>query len=262
MTHEPSSSSTVPPRSDHYSYAVYADPVTAECFDRRRFSGPIGTLIAHTQEQLLVSALPGVEGQAVLDVGTGTGRAALALARRGARVVGLDASEQMLAVARSRAGAEGLGVEFVVGDAHRLAYGDLAFDAAISLRVLMHTPDWRRCLGELCRVTRGRIVFDYPAWFSGAALQAMGRRVAARLGSGTEAYRVLRDGTVEGELARHGFKVVERHRQFVLPIVLHKAIGSRAFTLAAERIMRRAGLLRLLGSPVTVVAVRDRDRAQ
>lgn len=243
----------------HYSYAVYADPATAECFDRRRFSGPIGTLIADTQEQLLVDALPGVSGQAVLDVGTGTGRAALALARHGARVTGLDAAEPMLAVARSRTEAEGLSVEFVVGDAHRLAYPDQAFDAAISLRVLMHTPDWRQCLGELCRVTRGRVVFDYPAWFSGAALQAIGRRVAARLGSRTEAYRVLRDGTVANELERHGFRVIERHRQFVLPIALHKAVGSRAFTLAAERLLARVGLLRLLGSPVTVVAVRDRD---
>jgi 2-polyprenyl-3-methyl-5-hydroxy-6-metoxy-1,4-benzoquinol methylase len=265
VTHDDSggpASAPVPSASNHYSYAVYADPATAECFDRRRFSGPIGTLIADTQERLLVSSLPGIEGQAVLDVGTGTGRAALALARRGARVVGLDASEQMLAVARSRAGAEGVGVEFVVGDAHRLAYGDRAFDAAISLRVLMHTPDWRRCLGELCRVTRGRVVFDYPAWFSGAALQALGRRVAARLGSRTEAYRVLRDASVAAELARHGFRVVERHRQFVLPIALHKAIGSRPFTLAAERMLARAGLLRLLGSPVTVVAVRDRDGAR
>lgn len=247
---------------DHYSYAVYADPATAECFDHRRFGGPIGTLVAATQEQLLLSALPGVEGQAVLDVGTGTGRAALVLARRGARVIGLDASEQMLAVARSRAGAEGLGVEFVVGDAHRLSYGDRAFDAAISLRLLMHAPDWRQCLGELCRVTRDRVVFDYPAWFSGAALQAMGRRVAAALGSRTEAYRVLRHRAVDRELARHGFRVIARHRQFVLPIALHKAIGSRAFTLGTEKLMARGGLLRLLGSPVTVVAARDRDGAR
>ena len=250
------------PVSDHYSYAVYADPATAECFDRLRFSGPIGTLIADTQERLLVSALPAVDGQAVLDVGTGTGRAALVLARRGARVVWLDASAQMLAVARSRAESEGLAVEFVEGDAHKLAYADQSFDAAISLRVLMHTPDWRQCLAELCRVTRTRVVFDYPAWFSAAALQAMGRRVAASLGSRTEAYRVLRDGTVAGELARHGFRVAERHRQFVLPIALHKAVGSRSFTLAAEGLMSRAGLLRVLGSPVTVVAVRDRDGAR
>jgi ubiquinone/menaquinone biosynthesis C-methylase UbiE len=232
----------------------------AECFDRRRFSGPIGTLVAGTQERLLVAALPDVAGQQVLDVGTGTGRAALALARRGAQVVGLDASAEMLRVARTRAQAEGLEVRFVEGDAHRLGYADASFDAAISLRVLMHTPDWRRCLAELCRVARARVVFDYPATMSAAALQSLARRVAAFLGARTEAYRVLRDGDVERELARHGFLVAERHRQFVLPIALHKAIGSRAFTGATEGVMARLGLLRLFGSPVTVVAVRGGGR--
>jgi len=97
---------------------------------------------------------------------------------------------------------------------------------------------------------------------SGAALQEMGRRVAAALGSRTEAYRVLRHRAVDRELARHGFRVIARHRQFVLPIALHKAIGSRAFTLGTEKLMARGGLLRLLGSPVTVVAARDRDGAR
>jgi hypothetical protein len=46
------------------------------------------------------------------------------------------------------------------------------------------------------------------------------------------------------------------HRQFVLPIALHKAIGSRAFTVGVETVLARIGLLRLVGSPVTVVAVR------
>ena len=37
-------------KSSHYSYAVYADPAMAERFDAMRFSGPIGRLIADTQE--------------------------------------------------------------------------------------------------------------------------------------------------------------------------------------------------------------------
>jgi len=246
------------PDPGHYSYAHYADPATAGGFDRLRFSGPIGTLLAETQEQVILSLVPALEGRAVLDVGTGTGRAALALARRGARVTGVDASAQMLGVARERAAAEGLRVEWLEGDAHALSFADRSFDAAISLRVLMHTPDWRRCLGELCRVSRERVVFDYPALVSAAAVQAAARRVAAALGRRTEAYRVFSGGAVARELARHGFAVQVVHRQFVLPIALHKAIGSRGFTLGAEGLLARLGLLRLLGSPVTVVALRER----
>jgi hypothetical protein len=46
------------------------------------------------------------------------------------------------------------------------------------------------------------------------------------------------------------------HRHFVLPIALHKAVGSRRFTVAVEGWLERLGLLRLFGSPVTVVAER------
>ncbi len=167
--------SGVPPRPDHYSYSVYADPAMAEAFDALRFSGPIGRLIAETQERVIASFLAPVAGLTVLDVGTGTGRAALALAVRGALVTGVDASAEMLAVAERRARAAGVQVTFAQGDAHGLAFADGSFDAVICLRVLMHTPDWRRSLAELCRVARDRVVFDYPALSSAAALQAVTR---------------------------------------------------------------------------------------
>ena len=241
---------------DHYSYRLYADPAMADRFDAMRFSGPIGTLLAEAQDQVIASFLGPVEGRTVLDVGTGTGRAAIGLARRGARVTGLDASAGMLRVARARASEAGLEATFEVGDAHHLAHPDRGFDCAVSLRVLMHTPDWRQCLSELCRVSDDRVVFDYPAALSAAALQAYGRRLAAAAGRPVEAYRVLKSSDVRRAVEAAGFRIAQVHRQFVLPIALHKAVGSRVFTLAVEKALAAAGLLRLLGSPVTVAAVR------
>jgi SAM-dependent methyltransferase len=245
-----------PAPSDHYSYALYADPRTAEEFDAWRFSGPIGTIVAAEQERVLAGFLGDVGGLTALDVGTGTGRGALILARRGARVTGVDASVEMLKVAEERARDAGLPVTFAPGDAHALDFPDRSFDVAVCLRVLMHAPDWKACLAELCRVARGRIVFDYPALFSAAALQAIGRRAVQSLGGRTEAYRVLSTRAVERELERNGFRLLARHRQFVLPIACHKLIGSPRFTHAVEAALARAGLLNLAGSPVTVVAER------
>jgi 2-polyprenyl-3-methyl-5-hydroxy-6-metoxy-1,4-benzoquinol methylase len=249
---------TVPaPRDEgHYSYAIYAERTTAETFDDRRFGGPIGTLLAETQERVLLQFLGSMRGRTVIDVGTGTGRAALALARSGVRVTGIDASAEMLEVARRRAEAEGVALDLALGDAHALQFADRSFDAAVSLRVLMHTPDWRCCLAELCRVARERVVFDYPALVSAAALQAVGRRVLAAAGRRVEAYRVLRESEIRRGLAAHGFRVAGVHRQFVLPIALHKRIGSRRLTEGVEGAFEAVGLLRLLGSPVTIVAER------
>jgi hypothetical protein len=71
-----------------------------------------------------------------------------------------------------------------------------------------------------------------------------------------EAYRVFTRATIAGELRRHGFRIAREHRLFVLPIALHKAIGSRGFTGRTEMALERIGLLRVLGSPVTVLAER------
>ena len=87
----------------------------AEAFDALRFSGPIGRLIATTQEQVIAGFLAPVAGRTVLDVGTGTGRAAIALARARRGVTGVDASAEMLAVARRRAEAAGARVDVRAG---------------------------------------------------------------------------------------------------------------------------------------------------
>ncbi|CAN5713215.1 class I SAM-dependent methyltransferase [soil metagenome] len=244
------------PRADHYSYQLYADPGMAEAFDGMRFSGPIGRLVAESQERVIVNFLEPIEHLQVLDVGTGTGRGALVLASRGADVTGVDASAEMLAVAKRRAAAAGLSVTFVQGDAHGLAYDDRSFDVVVCLRVLMHTPDWRQSLGELCRVARHRVLFDYPALVSAAALQSMARRVANMAGGHTEAYRVFADRAVRATLREHGFEVRRSDRQFVMPIALHKSIGAAGFSATVEAALRKTGLNWLLGSPVTVLAER------
>ena len=243
-------------RADHYSYSVYADPAMAEAFDALRFSGPIGRLIAETQERVIASFLAPVAGRTVLDVGTGTGRAAIALAARGARVTGVDASVEMLAVAERRAKEAGADVAFVPGDVHGLSFPDRSFNGVVCLRVLMHTPDWRRSLGELCRVARERVVFDYPALMSAAALQAAARHVVQAVGGRVEAYRVFTDREVHAQLLVNGFRVADSHRQFALPIAFHKRLNSAAATGRIEGALARAGLTRLFGSPVTVVAQR------
>src|SRR5204863_8748392 len=114
------------------------------------------------------------------------------------------------------------------------------------LRVLMHTPDWRASLGELCRVSADRVVFDYPSLYSAAAIQAAVRRVTSRFDAKVEAYRVFSPSAVARVLTDAGFRVAGEHRQFVLPIALHKAINSASWTTRVEGALERAGVMRRL----------------
>jgi 2-polyprenyl-3-methyl-5-hydroxy-6-metoxy-1,4-benzoquinol methylase len=245
-----------PEHTGHYSYTHYADPDTARTFDDLRFGGPIGELVAAAQAEVLVNMVGALRNRSILDVGTGTGRAALLLARGGARVTAVDPAEAMLAVARQRAAAEQLTIRFETGDAHALGFPDRSYDVVVSLRMLMHTPEWRQALSEMCRVARRLVIFDYPSSRSTARLQSVWRGVVQRAGRPTEAYRVFSDAQIAAALDAAGFRLRSVHRQFVLPIALHKAIGSPAFTVKVESLLGRMGLLKLFGSPVTVVAER------
>ena len=244
------------PRDKHYSYSHYAEPETARTFDEKRFSGPIGERIAATQARVIANFVGRIRGRTILDVGTGTGRAALMLAGGGALVTAVDASDEMLAVARARAAEQGAKIRFLVGDAHALDFPDRSFDVAICLRVLMHAPKWKRCLNELCRVADRLVIVDYPSKRSVAWIESTARRVVYALGMKTEPYRVLSHAEVVDAFSKAGFRVRSVHRQFVLPIAFHKVLRSRRLTMRIEDILDRAGLLKIFGSPVTLVAER------
>lgn len=241
---------------EHYSYSAYADADMARTFDERRFGGPIGEIVAHTQARVLANMVGRITGREMLDVGTGTGRAAFILALGGATVTAVDASEEMLAIARQRAVEQSLKITFRRGDAHSLEFADRRFDAVVSFRMLMHTPQWRRCVAELCRVAERLVIVDYPSATSVALFESLARRVVHAAGAKTEPYRVFTHGAIAEAFDRNGFRIRSVHRQFVLPIAFHKAIGSRRFTLWSEQLLDRAGLLKPLGSPVTLVAER------
>lgn len=245
------------PGRDHYSYTHYANASTAHTFDDRRFGGPIGAMVASSQAKTLSDFVGRIQHRHILDVGTGTGRAALLFARGGARVTAIDASEQMLDVARARAAEQGVGtIRFAVGDAHALDFPNRSFDVACCLRVLMHTPQWQQVVSELCRVADQLVIVDYPSATSLALFESVARRTAAGLGVRTEAYQVFTDRAIASAFDRCGFRVRSVHRQFVLPIAFHKAIGSRGFTHWSEGVLDRFGLLAWFGSPVSIVAER------
>jgi SAM-dependent methyltransferase len=94
-----------------------------------------------------------------LDVGTGAGALALALAPLVREVVGVDRVPELLELARAR-GSGLANVSFVEADATHLPFDDFSFDLAGTLRTLHHVPRPELIVAELTRVTRpgGRIL--------------------------------------------------------------------------------------------------------
>lgn len=104
-------------------------------------------------------------GEAVLDVGCGTGTLALAAGRRvGAtgRITGIDPSPQMIARARHKAERRALNSEFAIGVIEHLGFPDESFDVVLSTFMMHHLPDDLRARGlaEIARVLKpgGRLL--------------------------------------------------------------------------------------------------------
>jgi SAM-dependent methyltransferase len=135
----------------------------AEAYER--FMGRWSRLVA--PRLVAFTGLP--EQGRILDVGSGTGSLAFAIAEHNgrARVVGIDPSQEYIAYATRRNPFPDRAA-FEVGDAQQLHFPDASFDAALSLLVFNFIPDPKKALLELRRVTKpgGRIsaaVWDYGA---------------------------------------------------------------------------------------------------
>jgi SAM-dependent methyltransferase len=102
-----------------------------------------------------------LDGKDTIELGCGTGYVSAWLARRGARPVGIDNSEQQLATARRLQAEHGLEFPLVHGNAEAVPYPDASFDVAISEYGASIWADPYRWVPEAARVLRpgGRLIF-------------------------------------------------------------------------------------------------------
>lgn len=112
-------------------------------------------------------------GERALDLATGTGWTSRLIARRGARVIGVDIAGGLLDAARLRAQADGLSIEYRLGDAEALPYYDEAFDVLTSTFGVMFATRPEPAAREIARVVRrgGRIALT--TWTPDSAVFGM-----------------------------------------------------------------------------------------
>jgi ubiquinone/menaquinone biosynthesis C-methylase UbiE len=137
----------------------------------------VATRIQFVAEQLAEAAELRA-GWRVLDVATGSGNAAVAAARSGTSVVGVDYVPQLLADGRTRAHAEGLDIEFREGDAEDLPVATGEFDAVLSVFGSMFAPDHVRAAQEIARATRPGGTIALASWTPTGFIGDMFRVVA------------------------------------------------------------------------------------
>lgn len=211
-----------------------------------------------TAERLMTAAREVIDvaapqpGERVLDVGTGTGNAALLAAERGAVVVAIDPAARLLDVARARASRAGHDVDFLTGDAATPPVPESSFDAVVSVFAAVFAPDPDAALAGMTRAMRpgGRIVLS--AWIPGNPISRMSQMIMTELREASGAAPAPPGmawhevDQVAALAARHGLAVsaTERSIAFTDASVddyLDREIREHPMALSARAVLEPAG---------------------
>jgi SAM-dependent methyltransferase len=217
----------------------------------------LGKLTSQTIGPLL-DAVAAAEGASLLDIATGPGYVAAEAKRRGWAPVGIDFSEAMVAMAR-RLHPE---IEFQVGDAEALSFGNAAFDRAAMNFGILHLSQPEAAVREAHRVLRAGGIFAFTAWAK--ADEALGFRIALRaiedfgdpgvqLPPGPPFFRFSDSDECRRVLASCGFGSVTVKQ---LPLVWKLASAADLFEAFVNGTARTGGLLRAQ-PPAALAKVRD-----
>jgi SAM-dependent methyltransferase len=203
--------------------------------------------------QVLVDAVGPLAGQRVLDVGAGTGNAALLAAEAGADVTAVDPSPRLLSVAADAARQRGLHLRCEVGQASALPVDDGAFDCVLSSFAVIFAPDADAAVAEVARVLRANGRVALTAWLPGGALGALASTAQELVRAATGAPQPAPgfpwdDGAAVTQLlGRHGLSTtaVSEHELVLTDTspeaYLDAELRSHPLAVAGFELLRRAG---------------------
>ncbi|MBD3336577.1 MAG: methyltransferase domain-containing protein [Candidatus Eisenbacteria bacterium] len=189
------------------------------------------------EERLLRHLLPlPLRGRWVLEVGAGSGRDSLELARAGARVVVLDYVESSFRVIRRLAAETGIQLECVCADATRTPFREGVFQAVFHQGLLEHFRDPHPLLAENHRITApaGYCLVDVPQKYH---LYTLGKQILIALNKWFAGWETqFSPGEMEALMRGHRFQIVRVYGEWFVPGLFYR--GLRYF-------LRRARMARL-----------------
>ena len=170
-----------------------------------------------------IFALGDVRGRRVLEVGAGSGRDSIELARRGARVTVLDYVPSSLRVVGQNAREAGVFLDLVCGDGTGMPFPDNTFDVVFHQGLMEHFRDPTPLLSDNRRVLKegGHVVIDVPQRWH---IYTVGKKIMIALNhwfAGWETEYSIRELTRLVE--RQGFEVTARLGDWMVPGFFYRA---------------------------------------
>jgi len=120
--------------------------------------------------KVVIETADPVPGETVVDVGCGSGNAALLAAERGATVIGVDPSQRLLEVASAAAEERDLDAEFVLGEAASMPISGGEVDVVVSVFGVIFAEDPAAAAAEIARVSKPTARVVFAAWVPGGPI--------------------------------------------------------------------------------------------
>jgi SAM-dependent methyltransferase len=165
-----------------------------------------------------------VAGKLVMEIGAGSGRDLLELARRGARGIVLDYSPASLSLVKRQAESQAIRVMFVQADATRMPFRDGAIDISFHQGLLEHFRDPMPLLRENARITRpgGRVLVDVPQTYHLYTVMKKLLILVNRWFAGWETQFSV--GQLEQLVRASGLEVVRSYGEWMVPGLWYRVV--------------------------------------
>lgn len=234
--------------TDMIDFPETADIETSSDQYALRFSGETGQWMLSVQEKTTLALISDLKREKALDVGGGHGQITLPLCREGFHLTVLGSADSCRK--RVQAAVNQGKCTFLTGNVIALPFEDMSFPLVLSFRLLTHCTAWPQLISELCRVSAGVVVLEYPTSQSVNAIAPALFRAKRHLEKDTRTWRLFSNQQIQSEFKRNGFYLKRAEAQFFWPMVLHRTVKSLKLSVFLESIPRLLGLTSLAGSPI------------
>ena len=226
---------------------------------RQRFAGPVGDWFVETQQNLVKEMLTkqGSGPLKVVEFGGGHAQNLAPLLASGFEVTVTGSDESCFELIREDNLSEA--ISSVVTDLCNASFADASFDAVLSFRMLAHLGDWQAHVKELCRVSNGYVLVEFPNKRSVNVLADRMFAIKKGVETNTRQYLLFDLAEVTHFFTQQGFELVRVEGQYVLPMALHRLLKWVSLSRFLERVFGVLFSPRRFGSPLVCLFKKAAD---
>ena len=230
-------------------------------YDEKRWPTQQGKYVNSVHRTIILGMQENWKNEKILELGVGTGRVTLMIAKRGAVVTGIDSSPTMLEKTRNKLGERELNerIQLINASVYSLPFKNCCFSGCVSINVFSHLPNYENVILEVSRVLKpgGFFVANYPnliSYYLPYGILVNMRRKSLRRPVFTHWYNLHR---IRKSYSRQNMRIDEIQGQVHFPAGMKNPILSRVARLLDH--ISRSSILRYICPTIFIRTIKKEE---